>query len=69
MISWSELIYEDRSLKTLADGRSVSSRAGFSILQGLIGHLPLVTCTSRKAYPRFNAAQSLQIGIYLDLRC
>ena len=69
MISWSELIYEERSLKTLADGRSVSSRARFSILQGLIGHLPLVTCTSRKAHPRFNAAQSLQIGIYLDLRC
>ena len=69
MISWSELIFKDRSLKTLADGKSVTSRAGFSILQVLTGHLPLVNCTSRETYPRFNVAQYLQIGYYLDLRC
>ena len=68
-VSWSELIFKDRSLKTLADGKSVTNRAGFSILQVLTGHLPLVTCTSRETYPRFNMAQSLQIGYYLDLRC
>ena len=69
MISWSELIFKDRSLKTLADGKSVTSRAGFSILQVFTGHLPLVTCTSRETYPHFNVTQSLQIGYCLDLRC
>ena len=48
MMSWAKLIFKDRSLKTLADGKSVTNRVGFSILQVLTCHLPLVTYTSRE---------------------
>ena len=46
-ISWSEVIYEDRSLKSLVDGRSV---------------MPFVICTLGEACRRFDAEKSLQIG-------
>ena len=59
-VSWSKLIYDDRSLKSLADARSVTqARQYFNFL---IGHLLLMICILREACPRFDTEKYLQIG-------